>query len=242
MLCPKCQQLQSAQNEVCTSCGIVFAKYNHYLTLKEESLSTKNKNSYNWKALLIPKQQHRTLSEISLKTMLILLVSIYSVMLIFSGLDISNGTDRVIHLPNLIFHEAGHVIFGLLGQLIGSLGGTLAQLIIPVLGFYQFLIKQRDIFSATIMFWWFGENFIDIAPYVNDARAGVMPLLGGNTGQSAAYGFHDWEYLLTETGLINYDNAIAWLFHLLGSAIMITALIASIWVIIKQTERPQPNN
>lgn len=234
MHCPKCQQPQNTHNETCSSCGIVFAKYEKYLSLKEKPLSTKSKHSYNWKALLIPEQQHKSLPEILLKSMLILIVFIYSVMLIFSGLDMSNGTDRIIHLPNLIFHEAGHVIFGFLGKFIGSLGGTLAQLIIPVLGFHQFLIKQRDIFSATIMFWWFGENFIDIAPYVNDARAGVMPLLGGNTGQTAPYGFHDWQYILTETGLLNFDHYIAWIFHILGSVIMIISLVWSIWIVRQQ--------
>jgi hypothetical protein len=234
MHCPKCQHLKNTHNDVCSSCGIVFAKYENYLKEKEKLLSKKNKPSYNWKALLIPEQQHKSLFEISLKTMFTILVFIYSVMLIFSGLDMINGTDRIIHLPNLIFHEAGHVIFGFFGQFIGSLGGTLAQLIIPLLCFHQFLIKQRDIFSATIMFWWFGENFLDIAPYVNDARAGVMPLLGGNTGQTAPYGFHDWQYLLTETGLINFDHIIAWTLHILGSAIMIASLVWSIWTVRQQ--------
>lgn len=138
------------------------------------------------------------------------------------------------HLPNLVFHEAGHVIFGILGQFIGSLGGTLGQFLMPLICFYTFFIKQRNIFSSAIVFWWFAENFVDIAPYINDARAGKLPLVGGNIGKHAPYGFHDWEYLLTETGLIRYDNVISLLSHLFGSLLMITAIIWGALVVYKQ--------
>jgi hypothetical protein len=49
-------------------------------------------------------------------------------------------------------------------------------------------------------------------------------LLGGNTGQESPYGFHDWEYILTELGLQNWDHGIAWAAHLTGAAIMLLAL------------------
>jgi hypothetical protein len=52
----------------------------------------------------------------------------------------------------------------------------------------------------------------------------VLPLLGGNRGHSSPYGFHDWEYLLTETGLRDYDHTIALLAHGTGSIIMLLAL------------------
>lgn len=41
---------------------------------------------------------------------------------------------------NLLFHEAGHVFFGLFGQTIGMLGGTLGQLVFPVAAGVQFLV------------------------------------------------------------------------------------------------------
>ncbi len=70
-----------------------------------------------------------------------------------------------------------------------------------------------------------GENFLDIAPYIADARAGVLPLLGGSTGASAPYGFHDWEYLLSETGLLGLDRMLGWSSHVLGSVLMLLALV-----------------
>jgi hypothetical protein len=84
---------------------------------------------------------------------------------------------------------------------------------------------MQNPFAAAVCFWWLGENFLDLAPYVNDARAGNLPLLGGNFGHSSPYGFHDWEYLLTEIGLIRHDHTLANLSFFVGSLIMIFALI-----------------
>ena len=60
---------------------------------------------------------------------------------------------------------------------------------------------------------------------IADARAGVLPLLGGNVGHAAPYGFHDWEYLLTETGLLHLDLALARGSFAAGSLIMLTAIV-----------------
>ncbi len=103
----------------------------------------------------------------------------------------------------------------------------MGQLLMPLICFVVLLLKTRDAFGAAIALWWFGQNMFDIAPYVNDARALTMPLLGGNVGHSSPYGFHDWEYLLTETGLLNYDHLIASIFVVIGSLLF---LLTYIWV------------
>ena len=95
---------------------------------------------------------------------------------------------------------------------------------IPTICLLVFLLKTRDAYGASISLWWLGENLIDIAPYVNDARAGVLPLLGGNTGQSAPYGFHDWHFILSETGLLAYDHQLARLSGAIGAFLMVTGL------------------
>jgi hypothetical protein len=49
-------------------------------------------------------------------------------------------------------------------------------------------------------------------------------LLGGNFGHSAPYGFHDWQYLLTESGLLQYDHFLAKAAFVTGAAIMLLSL------------------
>jgi hypothetical protein len=150
---------------------------------------------------------------------------IWSGKLVFSSIASNAAGESLLHLVNLPFHEAGHMLFRPFGQFVSSLGGSLGQLLVPLICGATLLVKTRDPFGAAVCGWWFGENFLDLAPYINDARAGVLPLLGGNTGHSSPYGFHDWEYLLTETGLLRYDTTLAKLAHVGGSLLMSAALV-----------------
>ena len=104
----------------------------------------------------------------------------------------------------------------------------------PLICFLVFLLKYKNTFGAAVAFWWFGENFLDIAPYINDARDLTLPLLGGNTGRNAPYGFHDWEFILNETGLIRYDHTVAAACYSIGIALMLIALIWSAYLLHKQ--------
>jgi len=74
---------------------------------------------------------------------------------------------------------------------------------------------------------------MDLAPYIDDARSLSMPLLGGNTGQTSPYGFHDWEFILKETGLIRYDHALANFSYKFGIFLMIISFLWSGYILLK---------
>jgi hypothetical protein len=132
-----------------------------------------------------------------------------------------DAMDAFIHLPNLVFHEAGHLIFSPLGQFMTALGGSLMQVLIPVIAAVAF-IRQRETFGAAICIWWAGQNLVDLAPYIADARTLQLVLLGGKTG--AEVEGHDWEFILTRLRLVHRDQAIGRAVHLIGMLIMIGAL------------------
>jgi hypothetical protein len=117
---------------------------------------------------------------------------------------------------------------------MASLGGTLGQLLMPLVCLAVFVLKTRDTFAGSFSLWWFGENFMDLAPYINDARSRTLPLLGGNTGRTSPYGFHDWEFILKETGLIRYDHVLANFSYRLGTILMILALIWGGYILFRQ--------
>jgi hypothetical protein len=73
------------------------------------------------------------------------------------------------------------------------------------------------------MCWWAGENLMDVAVYINDARSLTLMLLGGHTG--AEVEGHDWEHILTLTNMLWRDHQIAWTVHWIGAVVMIGALI-----------------
>ena len=127
-----------------------------------------------------------------------------------------------LHLPDLVFHEAGHIIFSPFGRFMTVLGGSLLQCLIPVIAAVSF-IRQEQPFSAAICGWWAGQNLVDLAPYIADARALRMVLLGGRTG--AEVEGHDWEYILTQLSLTHRDQGIGMTAYALGVTIMIGALV-----------------
>ena len=75
---------------------------------------------------------------------------------------------------------------------------------------------------------------MDLAPYIDDARSLTLPLLGGNTGLSSPYGFHDWEFILQETRLLRYDHFLANSAKALGTVLMIGALAWGGYILFKQ--------
>ena len=143
-----------------------------------------------------------------------------------------DAMDAFIHLPNLVFHEAGHLIFSPLGQFMTVLGGSLMQVLIPVIAAIAF-VRQGQPFGAAICVWWAGQNLVDLAPYIGDARALQLMLLGGRTG--AEVEGHDWEFILTRLRLVHRDQAIGRFAHALGMVIMIGSLAFAARSIVRKT-------
>jgi len=138
-----------------------------------------------------------------------------------------------LHLPNLVFHEAGHIIFSPFGRFITVLGGSLMQCLIPIVAAIAF-IKQEQPFSAAIMGWWAGQNLVDLAPYIADARALRMVLLGGRTG--AEVEGHDWEYILTQLHITHFDHGIGMTAYALGILVMLGSLVLAGTLIARNSE------
>lgn len=126
------------------------------------------------------------------------------------------------HLINLPFHEAGHIIFMPLGGFMMTLGGSLLQVLIPLICAGAFLFQQDDRFGASACVWWAGESLLDLSPYIDDARSLQLMLLGGPAAEVEG---HDWEAILTALGWLHLDHSLARLAWHLGAALMIGALM-----------------
>ena len=168
------------------------------------------------------------------RALFFLVIFFWGLKFIFMPMASNDVFDSIWHLVNLPFHEFGHILFRPFGRLMTSLGGSIAQVLMPVICLVVFLIKTRDTFAASFTLWWTGQNFMDLAPYINDARSLTLPLLGGNTGRTSPYGFHDWEFILKETNLLRYDHVLANLAHRLGILLMICAFVWGAVVLFKQ--------
>lgn len=141
-----------------------------------------------------------------------------------------------LHRIDLVFHEAGHVIFGVLGDFMAVMGGSLMQLLVPLVVCGAFLFKRGDPFGASVGLWWTGQSLADLAPYIADARALRLPMLGGGTGADRL-GIHDWENILGRLGLLEYDRTLGGIANSAGIVMMALALMWGAMLLAKQHRR-----
>jgi hypothetical protein len=161
--------------------------------------------------------------KIFFKRILILLVGGY---FIYGGLK--PCASGLMNSADLALHEGGHVIFGVFGEYPGMWGGTLTQLLFPLVIASHFFRRDDD-FSARVILCWFGQNFFHIAPYVKDARAELLPLVGG--------GIHDWHYILSRAGLLNMDQMIGNALWWAGFAVIVHSVFMGILSAGKEQEK-----
>ena len=144
----------------------------------------------------------------------------------FAGLMAVAATSRDGWIPlldsvNLVFHEAGHPVFGLSGsETLGFLGGTLMQVLVPMVVGGAFWRKRQSL-GAAVAGVWAGENGLNIARYMADARSQLLPLVGG--------GEHDWATLFGQWGCLSRDTAIAGAVRAAGWLVMLGSWVWLAW-------------
>lgn len=164
-------------------------------------------------------------------TLLVLLL-LWTFAFLRHGLDAGYLYGSFMHLVHIPFHEAGHVLLSPFGRFVSVLGGSLFQVAIPVVCAVAMLVKTSDPFGASVCAWWAGQSFMDLAPYIADARALRLVLLGGKTG--AEVEGHDWEYLLGTLGWLHRDTALGRGSFAVGGVVMAAALAWGAFVVWRQ--------
>ncbi|MCB1644774.1 MAG: hypothetical protein KDI36_04940 [Pseudomonadales bacterium] len=228
-ICPKCQYQRLPSDRhvhegVCPRCGIAYAKH----TLKHKSPAVAEPRSRPRRA----HQRHeltdrvlRLITQVPEETRqgvfwgqagLLAGLVLWGVSFMLGGIDWKAINSSFMHLINLPFHEFGHVLFMPFGRFMAILGGSLFQVVLPLLLLGVFVIKQKDNFAASICLWWCGQSFIDVSPYIADAPYRSMPLIGG-MGESA----HDWGNLLTMLDMMSSAQSLASISFGTGCVLMV---------------------
>lgn len=125
------------------------------------------------------------------------------------------------HPLNLVIHEGGHFLFGWFGATLGVLGGTLAEMLVPLLLAVAF-VRQRHAPGVAFCAFWMFHTFPGTAAYMADARTLALPLVGS--------GDHDWELLFTQWNVLHLDRAIAAVVRVLGWTGMLTTVAWLAWI------------
>jgi hypothetical protein len=169
------------------------------------------------------------------RALLLLGMAIWGIRFALAPVQSNLAGQSFLHLINLPFHEAGHTLFAPFGRFLGVLGGSVMQLLVPLAVAGAFL-WHRNPFGVAVGLWWLGESCLDLAPYIADARAGQLPLLGGVTGREVD-DYHDWEVILRQLGWLNYDTALARLTHIVGATLILLALLWAAIILLRQLRR-----
>jgi hypothetical protein len=235
MKCPKCGHEQIS-DDTCTQCGIVFTKFYEIQNRKtEKNLQPPSSNEpptdrvEKNQTLFDTIFQSRLLSwqPVSTPAMAILSAGFAVMVYLLATKNLMGSGSTILYLThnvNLVFHEAGHWIFGIFGnRTLTIFGGSLNQVLIPAIVVASFWAKRDAVGFAFGLFWCF-ENLLDVAVYMADARALVLPLIGG-LGEDA----HDWRNLFFHFGLIDQDTAIAAKTRFIGWVGMIAAWVWLLW-------------
>jgi hypothetical protein len=112
-----------------------------------------------------------------------------------------SGMLWFIHLILLYIHEAGHLFFSVFGKTIGILGGSLNQILAPLV---WFIVAKREGSSlSNVALFFTGVSIVDVSIYVKDAELLLLPLIGG---LSKAH--HDWKNLFDAWGITDWSFPI----------------------------------
>ena len=126
------------------------------------------------------------------------------------------GWVPVLDSFNLALHEAGHPLVGLFSNRLMVYGGTLFQLLFPLLVVHHFR-RRGEMAGMAVGVLWLGENLLNIGRYMSDARAQVLPLVGG--------GEHDWTEIFGRWGVLAGDLKIGGATAGLGHLLMVAAVL-----------------
>ncbi|MEI6237929.1 MAG: hypothetical protein WCP15_00150 [bacterium] len=139
-------------------------------------------------------------------------------------------SHQIFHSLNLVIHEAGHTLFMIGGDFLSLAGGTILQLLVPLI-FVMYFWSKNQKYSASILLAWFAANFFDVQIYVADAVKMQLPLLGGDNV------IHDWNEILFRLNALQYTDQIASFFNIAGIFLLITSVVFAIYFSISKDEK-----
>jgi hypothetical protein len=133
---------------------------------------------------------------------------------------------------DLGIHEAGHLLFAPFGRFLMVAGGTILQLLVPLVVGVLFA-RRGDHFAACFAAAWLGVNLVEVAIYIGDARAQNLPLVTVGGGDA----LHDWTYLLSRMGCLGADRTIGAVVRGAGHLLHAGAVAAGLWIVVRQAAR-----
>ena len=158
MHCPKCEWAQDDGRVECQRCGIIFSKFVPFPTRAAAGIVRPSARPSMAIALtrqwLFPVETSINPVHFAGRILLFVVLVLWSLKFITTPLETNYTGESVLHLINLPFHEAGHLLFMPFGRFMTILGGSLGQILMPLICLGTFVLKTRDSFGGSVALWW----------------------------------------------------------------------------------------
>jgi hypothetical protein len=135
---------------------------------------------------------------------------------------------------DLAVHEVGHMVMFFAPRMVMFLGGSIAQVAVPLALAWYFGLVRRDLAGGGFCFAWAGASAWDVSVYIADAPVQALPLIGA--------GEHDWAYLLGQRGFdaIHLADEIAGFVEFTGALVAIAGIGLALSAAVSGLRKPQP--
>lgn len=121
---------------------------------------------------------------------------------------------------NIWMHEAGHFLFMFLGSdFITIAGGTMLQILVPIV-FVLYFYANDQRFSAALTTFWLGESIVNVSVYMADAIDMQLPLIGGGGTEG-----HDWHNMFLMLDILPMTSTLSAITRMLGGLIIMSAIV-----------------
>ena len=135
---------------------------------------------------------------------------------------------------DLAVHEVGHMLMFWAPRMVMFLGGSVAQVAVPLALAWYFGLVRRDLAGAGFCLAWAGASAWDVSVYIADAPVQALPLIGG--------GEHDWAYLLGQRGFdaIHLADEIAGFVEFTGALVAVAGIGLGLSAAVSGLRKQQP--
>jgi hypothetical protein len=156
---------------------------------------------------------------------------LFFVFFLWYALGKQGGDFLLLDSGNLVIHEGGHALFSHFGDFINVAGGTILQLLVPLLLALAFYVRRQPVGYALFLLVVF-ENLLYVAKYMSDARAQALSYVAIGVGAMEGLEdpmMHDWYNLFSRLGVLSQDTRIAAAVFKLGWLGMVGTVLWFAW-------------
>ena len=118
---------------------------------------------------------------------------------------------------DLIFHEAGHLLFMPFGETLYLMGGSLFQVLLPSVLAGVFFRRGEGVNAAVVLLW-AAQNLGNVSVYIADAQERALPLLGDDPDH------HDWWQILGGWNALPLCTTLGHMVWFLGVAVALLSV------------------